>query len=109
MLVTGANRLWISYESPSTLVDSYGEYGHGDPDGESRLALDWTVLPEIKSTGNLRLFNRTDLLGDFMRTFQVECSMAAALKQPVLLMNIRPRRRKDVRRGRSSSSPTPLD
>lgn len=34
----------------------------------------------------MRMFTRTDLLEDFMRTFRAECSMAAALNQPVLLM-----------------------
>jgi len=48
--------------------------------------LNRTLLPEIEGAGNLRVFKRADLLEDFMRTFQAECNMAAALKQPVLLM-----------------------
>lgn len=84
--LTGANQLWITSEAPSTLVDRYGEYGHGDPNGERRVVLNRALLPEIESAGNMRVFTRTDLLEGFMRIFKAECNMAAALNQPVLLM-----------------------
>lgn len=85
-LSTGAIQLWITSESPSTLVDRYGEYRHGDPEGERRVVLNRALLPDIENAGNMRVFTRTDLLEDFMRTFKAECNMAAALNHPVLLM-----------------------
>ncbi len=42
--------------------------------------MEWVILRrmlllQIESVGNLRMFNRTDQLEDFMRTFQAGCTM----------------------------------
>ena len=48
--------------------------------------MDDTLLPGVINSGNIRVFQRAQLLQDFLRTFKDECAMAAALDQPVLLM-----------------------
>ena len=76
----------MTSERPSDLVEKYGVYGHGEAQGDHRVVLDATLLPDITKAGNIRVFPRAQLLEDFLRTFKAECTMAAALKQPVLLM-----------------------
>jgi len=68
-LFIGASQLWITYESPATLVDRYGEYGHGDPDRERRVVLNRTLLPESRhalggglAMNLIRKVDATDLL-----------------------------------------------
>ena len=38
------------------------------------------------ATDNIRVFKRSELLEDFVRTFREECEQAAKNEQPVLLM-----------------------
>ena len=76
----------MTSESPTELVEKYGAYGHGEPTGDHRVVLDSTLLPDIARASNIRVFQRAQLLEDFLRTFKDECAIAAALHQPVLLM-----------------------
>ena len=76
----------MTSESPPELVERYGAYGHGESKGDHRVVLDATLLPDIMHAGNIRVFQRGQLLQDFLRTLKDECTMAAALGQPILLM-----------------------
>lgn len=73
-------------ESPRNLVEKYTTYGHGERKEDHRIVLDSNLLPGIENDPNVRIFERKDLLQDFLRTFQGECKVAASLNQPVVLM-----------------------
>ena len=48
--------------------------------------MDKSLLSELKKRGNLRVFPRSDLLKDLLRTFRSECRIADQCRQPVLLV-----------------------
>ncbi|MCJ1344701.1 hypothetical protein MMC31_002904 [Peltigera leucophlebia] len=82
----GAHQCWIMGESPQDLVSKYGNYEHGESTGEHRVVLGPDLIHNIEADTNIRVFDKGELLKDFLRTFQEECRTAAALHQPILLM-----------------------
>ena len=73
-------------ECPRNLAEKYGTYGHGERTEDHRIVLDANLLPGIENDPNICIFERKDLLQDFLRTFQDECKVAASLNQPLVLM-----------------------
>ena len=59
-------------ESPQYLVSKYGNYEHGESTGEHRLVLGSELVNDIEADTNIRVFDRGELLQDFLRTFQDE-------------------------------------
>lgn len=81
MYTTGASQRWLLGESLRDLV-----YEHGESTGEHRLVLGSELIDNIETDTNIQVFDRGELLQDFLRTFQDECRTAAELHQPILLM-----------------------
>lgn len=82
---TGANQLWLTCENPQQLINKYAAYAHGQPE-DRRVVLEANMIPQLEKDNNIRVFERGELLQDFLRTFESECKIAAQTHQPILLL-----------------------
>lgn len=82
----GARQRWIMCKSSRNLLGKYGTYGHGERTKYYCIVLNANLLPGIENDPNIRIFERKDLLQDFLGTFQEKCKVAVSLNQPVVLM-----------------------
>ncbi|EFR01091.1 hypothetical protein MGYG_04095 [Nannizzia gypsea CBS 118893] len=86
MHVTTQAQVWLTAESPESLVQKYGEYAHGDPRKERRVVLDKDTLGSIERAGNIRVVPSTILLERFLATVREQSRIAAQHNEQLIVL-----------------------
>lgn len=80
----GHSQKWFTCVSPQLLVEKYGQYLHGNPAEHRRVVLDEKLL---RQHGNQFHVSPPDRLrSEFFYHLEEQCTAAAALNQPVLVL-----------------------
>ena len=75
----------MTTESPAYLVSKYKEYLHGAPYKARKVILDHDILKDSPPQ-NIQVVDRFNLLDTFMSTVKIECDIARAENQSLLVM-----------------------
>ncbi|KAL4782516.1 hypothetical protein BJX76DRAFT_369129 [Aspergillus varians] len=80
------NQTWLTAESPEGLVRKYREFAHGSSRGERRVVLDHSLLPQIKSSGTIRVVEPEILLDRFVKAVQEQAELARERSEALLIL-----------------------
>lgn len=78
----GRTQTWFTCLDPTSLIDRYGEYAHGNSFRGRKIVLDQNQRPNPLTT---RVEEPEKLLANFLEHFSATCQIANAANEPVLL------------------------
>ncbi|KAM5462935.1 hypothetical protein MauCBS54593_007763 [Microsporum audouinii] len=79
----GASQTWCCSDQPSTLLNKYGQYLHGNPYTQRRVVLNEQLLET--ELNDVHVFPSSSLLSSFLDILHHESALASRLKQPIIL------------------------